>query len=452
MSERAYRYRKGQASELIRIPPDPGRGAGRAEPLVETLADHDDALLEKVLEDIRPTPEELYRDMRKDLHGGRGDRGAAGCGGKASGVRRLWKALRHETPTRRRPRPQRDQADGRRWRRCSRPLRRTHRQAVVCPDLARRDQGRRDAGRTRLGGIYRFDNGELAKSPKRTRRYRRAGAVGRRRRPAPRFRRAQRRSSCLFREPPPPVYALAVATTDRKDDVKLSARCKSWRGGPVPDRRRRIRRPVRRCCTARARCTCRRAVERLAKDYGLKVTTRKPQVAYKETIRRAVHEHGRLKRQTGGHGQFADVKIDIAPRARGAGFRVRRQDRRRRGAAQFHPGGWRGGGGIGEEGPFGFPVVDVSVTLVDGGFHAVDSSDMAFKTATRTGDEGGAGEGRAGAAGADRSRHRSACRTSSPPRAQRLLTGGAARSWALRTGGLARLGRRRGAGAGGGAA
>src|SRR6185437_1303043 len=61
-------------------------------------------------------------------------------------------------------------------------------------------------------------------------------------------------------------------------------------------------------------------VEHLAKNYGLKVSTQKPQVAYKETIRRPVHEHGRLKRQTGGHGQFADVKIDIAPRDRGAGF------------------------------------------------------------------------------------------------------------------------------------
>ena len=55
-------------------------------------------------------------------------------------------------------------------------------------------------------------------------------------------------------------------------------------------------------------------VAHLAKAYGLKVTTHKPQVAYKETIRKPVHEHGRLKRQTGGHGQFADVKIEVAPR------------------------------------------------------------------------------------------------------------------------------------------
>src|SRR5258708_12502165 len=62
------------------------------------------------------------------------------------------------------------------------------------------------------------------------------------------------------------------------------------------------------------------SIEHMAKNYNLKMTTRRPSIAYRETIRASVHEHGRLKRQTGGHGQFADVKIDIAPRERGARF------------------------------------------------------------------------------------------------------------------------------------
>ena len=99
VSERAYRYRKGQASELMQIPSDDaGRGAGGAGPLVETLADRDDALLEKVLEDIKPTPEELYRDMRKDLLAGAVIEVLLGAAENANGVRRLWKALRHDTP------------------------------------------------------------------------------------------------------------------------------------------------------------------------------------------------------------------------------------------------------------------------------------------------------------------------------------------------------------------
>jgi elongation factor G len=71
MSERAYRYRKGQESELIQIPPSMMVQEEEARiRLVETLADRDDALLEKLLDDVKPTPDELYRDMHKDLLAG----------------------------------------------------------------------------------------------------------------------------------------------------------------------------------------------------------------------------------------------------------------------------------------------------------------------------------------------------------------------------------------------
>jgi elongation factor G len=115
----------------------------------------------------------------------------------------------------------------------------------------------------------------------------------------------------------------------------------------------------------------------------MKLTTRRPQVAYKETIRKPVNEHGRLKRQTGGHGQFADVKIEVAPRARGEGFLF--IDKIVGGAVprNFIPSVGDAAEEATRKGPFGYPVVDIAVTLVDGGFHSVDSSDMAFKTATQ---------------------------------------------------------------------
>jgi elongation factor G len=123
-------------------------------------------------------------------------------------------------------------------------------------------------------------------------------------------------------------------------------------------------------------------VDHLARDYGLKLATHKPAIAYKETIRKAVNEQGRLKRQTGGHGQFADVRIDIAPRERGEGFLF--IDKIVGGAVprNFIPAVAEAAEEATSKGPFGYPVVDVSVTLVDGRFHDVDSSDMAFKTAT----------------------------------------------------------------------
>ena len=99
MSERAYRYRKGQPSELIQIPSEMQDDEQEAlNKLVEVLADRDDALLEKVLEDVKPTTAEIYNDLRKDLAAGAVIEVLLGSAENAGGVRRLWKALRHDTP------------------------------------------------------------------------------------------------------------------------------------------------------------------------------------------------------------------------------------------------------------------------------------------------------------------------------------------------------------------
>ena len=115
----------------------------------------------------------------------------------------------------------------------------------------------------------------------------------------------------------------------------------------------------------------------------LKVTVAKPRTSYRETIRRPVRQHARLKRQTGGHGQFADVTIEIEPRERGAGFEF--IDKIVGGVVprRFIPAVGESAEESTRKGPLGHPVVDIAVTLVDGGFHSVDSSDMAFATATR---------------------------------------------------------------------
>jgi elongation factor G len=385
MSERAYRYRKGQASELMQIPAamqeEEQAALGR---LVETLADRDDELLEKVLEDVKPTPEELYRDMRKDLLAGAVIEVLLGSAENAHGVRRLWKALRHDTPQ---PEETTErtgiEADGP-------PLAQIFKTAYA-GHTGKLSYGRvlrgaiKDGstlGGTRLGGIYRFNGGELTKVPEASQGElvafgRLDGvatgatiAVGATPEPLP------------FPEANPPVYALAITTTDRKDDVKLSGALQKL-AEEDPS-----------LCITHAADTGETVlhgqgemhllstIDHLAKNYALKVNTHKPQVAYKETIRQPVHQHGRLKRQTGGHGQFADVKIDIAPRERGEGFQF--IDKIVGGAVprNFIPAVGEAAEDAAKKGPFGFPVVDISVTLVDGGFHSVDSSDMAFKTAT----------------------------------------------------------------------
>jgi elongation factor G len=106
-------------------------------------------------------------------------------------------------------------------------------------------------------------------------------------------------------------------------------------------------------------------------------------VPYKESIRKGADQPARHKKQTGGHGQFGDVKIKIAPLSRGEGFAFKSSIVGGAVPKQYIPAVEEGVKDYMRRGPLGFEVVDVAVELYDGSFHAVDSSDMAFKTAAR---------------------------------------------------------------------
>jgi elongation factor G len=331
---------------------------------------------------VKPTPEELYRDMRKDLCDGAVIEVLVGAAEHANGVRRLWKALRHDAPS-----P--SETAGRRKIDPNGPPLAQVFKTVYAGHTGKLSYARvwsgtvqdgAQLGGTRLGGIYHYVSGDLTKIPETKQgdivAFGRldgvaTGAtvsVGVQPEPLP------------FPQPTPPVYAMAIGTTDRKDDVKLSGALHKL---IEEDPSLFITQDGETVLNGQGEMHLQTTVDHLARDYGLRLATRKPAVAYKETIRKAVHEHGRLKRQTGGHGQFADVKIDIAPRERGEGFRF--VDKIVGGTVprNFIPAVGDAAEDATTKGPFGYPVVDISVTLVDGGFHSVDSSDMAFKTATQ---------------------------------------------------------------------
>ena len=234
----------------------------------------------------------------------------------------------------------------------------------------------------RLGGIYRLPGGELAKIAEAVEgdlvALGRSDGVATGATVSP----GASPEQLPFPAAPEPVYSLAIATSDHKDDAKLSGALQKQREADPTLSMEQQQDTSETVLYGQGEMHLNSTVERLARDYGLRVTTHRPQVAFKETIRRAVHEHGRLKKQSGGHGQFADVKIDISPRPRGEGFQF--IDKIVGGAVprNFIPAVAEAAEESAKKGPFGFPVVDISVTLVDGGFHSVDSSDMAFKTAT----------------------------------------------------------------------
>jgi elongation factor G len=123
-------------------------------------------------------------------------------------------------------------------------------------------------------------------------------------------------------------------------------------------------------------------IDRLRARFGAEVTLKPPRVPYQETIRRSASAHGRHKKQSGGRGQFGDCQLSIEPSEPGAGFEF--VDLIKGGAIprSFIPAVEKGAREALEHGVLaGYPVKDVRVTLFDGSFHTVDSSELAFKLA-----------------------------------------------------------------------
>ena len=118
----------------------------------------------------------------------------------------------------------------------------------------------------------------------------------------------------------PPVYRLAIEAADRKDEVKITAAlAKLMEEDPSlmfehnADTQQMV-------LAGQGEIHLKVAIEKLLSKYGLKLSTRAPPVPYKETIRKSATSRGRHKRQSGGHGQFGDVVLEITPNPRGAGF------------------------------------------------------------------------------------------------------------------------------------
>lgn len=386
-SERAYVYRDDAPSLIIERPSSvAARGAEARFAMLERLADFDDRLMEALLEDREPPRDMVFADLARELAEGLIVPVLLGAANTGHGVRRLLKALRHEVPAHGKAAERRglDPAG-------PEPLAQVLK-TYVTPhggklSLARVWSGKIRDGMVlngeRVAGLYRPNGGageKMTEAPAGT-----VVALGRLEdahtgdglgpgREAPDLLRAERLN---------PVYGLAISTANRGDDVKLSAAlAKLIDEDPgltfesVPETHQFI-------LSGQGDIHLKVAFGRLHSKYGLAVTGQRPRVAYREAIRKGVVQHGRHKRQSGGHGQFGDVHLDIAPLARGEGFRFESRIVGGVVPRNFIPAVEAGVREFLAAGPLGFPVVDVQVALIDGSYHAVDSSEMAFKTAAR---------------------------------------------------------------------
>jgi len=123
-------------------------------------------------------------------------------------------------------------------------------------------------------------------------------------------------------------------------------------------------------------------VDRMKREMGMRVNVGKPQVAYKETISRAADAEGKYIRQTGGHGQYGHCLIKVEPLSRGEGFKFVNKIKGGVIPSEFIPSVEKGVLEAMDKGVLlGYPITDIQVTLYDGSYHEVDSSDIAFKIA-----------------------------------------------------------------------
>jgi elongation factor G len=392
--ERAFVYKEHVPSEVIPLEGDDlSREKDARFTMLETLADHDDELMEQLLEDIPPPRDKVFDDLAKEQRDGLICPVLIGVATRTNGVLRLLKALRHEShgieaTTKRLGVKGNDPV--------AYVLKTFHTTHGGKMSVARVLSGQIGDGTTlnspseeagRVSGVLKLvgqvtekrgpaGSGETVAFAKLE--HARTGdtlSAGK-----------QVHKAIAEVAPYAPVLAIAVSAKDRKDDVKLGVSFNKLHDEDpslVVHHNAETHEVV---VWGQGEMHLRVATERLADRYGVAIERRTPSVGYRETIRKPISAvRGRHKKQSGGHGQFGDVVLDIKPLPRGSGFAF---DEKIVGGAvprNYIPSVEEGVVDALKHGPLGFQVVDLSVSLVDGSYHAVDSSDMAFRIAGRIG-------------------------------------------------------------------
>ena len=390
--ERAFVYREHRESQMIALTGEVKDREKEARfQMLEKLADYDEHLMEELLSDIEPPRDEVYDDLCRELAEGIVVPVLIGSAEGDNGIRRLLKALRHEVPdvTKTVARLGLDPG-GETQVQILKTYHSSHGGKLSLGRILSgmlKDGGvlhRSDGSDVRVGGIFSLRGNAQTKLTE-------AGAgdtvaLGRLEGVLTSETLTSSKGGLADRieiEELKPVYSLAIETVDRKDEVKLTAAIAKLREEDPSLRFVQNAELHEMSLAGQGEIHLKVAVEKLESKYGLKLRTHLPRVPYKETIRKQISQRGRHKRQTGGHGQFGDVVIEITPLPRGTGFAF--QDEITGGVIpkQWIPSVEKGVVEYLKEGPLGFPVVDVAVTLVDGSFHSVDSSDAAFQAAGR---------------------------------------------------------------------
>lgn len=390
--ERAYIYREYAESEVAEIPGDEkAREIEARFSMLETLADHDDQLMEQLLEEIEPPKDAVFDDLAADLRAGTVTPVLIGTAEKGNGVLRLLKTIRHDAPDIEATRKRLGAPDGSAS--VVQVMKTIHTPHGGKLSISRILSGQiadgtelflPDGNSAKVSGIYRMlgkDQSKLAAA--------KTGdtvALGK----LDEVRTGQTLTSAkggmkalVDLAPPQPVFAFAFRPKERKDDVKMSAAIQRLAEEDPSLSLNHNQDSAETVLSGHGEMHLRVVRERLEGKNQIAVEGHPPAVPYRETIRKSVQQRGRHKKQSGGHGQFGDVVLEIKPLPRGTGFQF--TDTITGGVVPktYIQSVETGARDYLKCGPLGFPVVDVAVNLSDGSYHSVDSSDMAFQMAAK---------------------------------------------------------------------
>ena len=390
--ERAHIYQELAESRMVEMPADI-KDLEKSErfTLLESLADHDDALMEQLLSDLDPPREQIFADLARDIREGHVVPVLFGSAEHGNGIGRLLKSIRHDIAGVNETAARLGLKAGNGA--TVQVLKTQHsnqggKQSVVRVLSGDVTDGMTlfgaDGQETRIAGLASYHGAQAQKQSKVS-----AGQLamlGRLEHARTGATLSSAKGSCpqlAGQTAAHPVYGHAITVADRKDEVKLTSAVQRLLEEDSSLSFTHDHDTGDMVLWGQGEMHLRVAVERLASKFGVHAQTRPRRIAYKETIRKPVSIRGRHKKQSGGHGQYGDVVVDIKPLPRGTGFQF--TDTITGGVVpkQYIPAVENGVREWMHKGILGFPVVDFAVNLADGSYHDVDSSEMAFKTAAR---------------------------------------------------------------------
>ena len=387
--ERAYAYTENKPSEIVKIPEHLSSTRDEIrEKLLETLADFDDALMEKILDDVPTSTEEIYEHLKKDIATNNIVEVLTGSAENETGIRRLLKSIRHDCPSheetlkRNQIKTTNDTTSVQVFKTNFIPHR--GKQSIVRVWSGELQEGNTLQNNIRLQGMVSLKGKEFIKNSKvkagdiialsRVESIKTGDLISD----------AEKETKKEHDLPisPQPIYAKAIRSIKREDDVKLSEALKEILETDSSYLIERNKVTQQLLIWGQGEIHLRVALNKLKNNYNIEIKEEKINFAFNETIQGSVSDHITThKKQSGGAGQYARVVVDVKPLSRGEYFKFENKIVGGVIPKTYIPSVEKGCLEYMQKGPLGFPVIDIQVTLKEGKTHDVDSNSNSFHIA-----------------------------------------------------------------------